>query len=702
MYWYVIVPFILSSLVSTGSVRITGQNQPTLSVKPAISLSSGDSNWLDGLLEGWTDGSSMENSAQVSPVMIRVETPDQSTRGAVDVVCIVDVSGSMSSLAEYDDDAGGKKNDGLSILDLVKHAVNTVAHTLGNDDRLSIVSFDSSAQVELPLTPMTANGLNSVNTTLKAMYTRGSTNMKDGIRVGMNLLAAPSGVAPRKKIAMLLTDGMPDSSSGHVEQVRSFMDKHPGFRFQLNTFGFGYSLKSDLLLDLAIEGGGTFSFIPDGLIVGTTFVNSIANTLATQMQSAKLHLMPVGGAKFVGPVRGNYEVSKESWGHVVALGPVQAGQPRDIVVPMEIPVGFAPYLEVVLEYSDPDGSSHKMTHLGSDRSQSAQAVVAALRSRTIEVGIAATKQSSIDGVATAGQTVSKLAKAINEVLDKDDSSELLQAIKYDVEGRMSKALRGKPRFDRWGKHYLRALMRAHQLQLCTNFMDPGLQTYGGSLFREEKSKGDKAFLALPDPVPSGSSSSSSSSSVSMSNYYQGGGGGCFGDSSTVILEMANRSTKQVRVNEVRKGDRIRVSGGGTAVVECVVQIARAMNKPLVQLPNGPSITGGHPVRMAGEWRLPRNIAPSALIKHNGSVYNFILDQNHVAVVDDVECVTWGHGLTDPVVAHAFFGTGSILKELKSSTGWKRGHVVVEGFFRDPATGEAAGLKTTDQTHLIDI
>merc|ERR1719409_1659363 len=77
----------------------------------------------------------------------------------------------------------------------------------------------------------------------------------------------------------------------------------------------------------------------------------------------------------------------------------------------------------------------------------------------------------------------------------------LQALSADVSGRMSKALQGQQRFNRWGKHYLRALCRSHQLQLCTNFMDTGLQGYGGDLFKLLRSQGDTVFLELPAPTP---------------------------------------------------------------------------------------------------------------------------------------------------------------------------------------------------------
>lgn len=695
--------FLFSIFAAAASLRTVSQNQPTISVSPAVSVGSDD-----GWLGGWNTWG--ESETIVSPVMVRVDTPDHLTREPVDLVCIVDISGSMADLAISDADSG-KKQDDLSILDLTKHAVKVVANLLNSDDRLSIVAFDDRAEVVLPLTTMNPSGLNLVNTSLVKMMPRGSTNIWAGIKAAMDTLSAPNGVAPRKKVAMLLTDGQPNISPprGHITELRSYLDSKPDFRFQLNTFGFGYSLDSQLLLDLCVAGDGTFSFIPDALILGTTFVNSISNSLAIRVQKATLHLTPVGDAAVVGPVRGNFSVSEESWGHVVSLGPLPAGQSRDVVVPMSIPVGSAPYLEVVLEYMDSDGSSHSLKHVGSDREESADAAVAALRCRMVELGFAASQQTTSAGVKSFKANVSQLSDAIGAVLDNDDSSELLLAVKYDVEGRMSKALRGKPRFDRWGKHYLRALMRAHQLQLCTNFMDPGLQMYGGSLFKQLRLEGDKVFLALPAPVPSHATvndayyagTSRRRAPVQMSSYYQGGGGGCFGESSTVVLELANSSTKRVQIKDVQKGDLIQVSGGKTAVVDCLVRIARDLQKPLVQLPNGPSITPGHPVRMKGAWLRPRDVAPEALVPHQGFVYNFVLDQNHVALVDGVECATWGHGFQDATVAHPFFGTSSIVKELQSSAGWQKGYVTVDGFFHDSSTGEAIGLKTVEETHRVD-
>merc|ERR1711967_72593 len=106
-------------------------------------------------------------------------------------------------------------------------------------------------------------------------------------------------------------------------------------------------------------------------------------------------------------------------------------------------------------------------------------------------------------------------------------------LKADVEGRASKALLGADRFNRWGKHYLRAFTRAHKLQNCTNFMDKSLQDYGGTLFKALRAEGDSTFLSLPPPQPSRpvaaqrrpSAPAASAPAPDMSVYYGGSGGG---------------------------------------------------------------------------------------------------------------------------------------------------------------------------------
>jgi len=61
----------------------------------------------------------------------------------------------MKAIAEYESTKTGKMiNDGMSLLDIVKHAVKAVMFTLGPEDRISLVTFAGKARVDFPLTKM--------------------------------------------------------------------------------------------------------------------------------------------------------------------------------------------------------------------------------------------------------------------------------------------------------------------------------------------------------------------------------------------------------------------------------------------------------------------------------------------------------------------------------------------------------------------
>jgi adenylate kinase len=76
----------------------------------------------------------------VANVAITIQIPEHKVREPVDICCIVDVSGSMSNRASYENEAGVQVDDGLSMLDIVVHSVKSVVHLLKENDRLVRIS----------------------------------------------------------------------------------------------------------------------------------------------------------------------------------------------------------------------------------------------------------------------------------------------------------------------------------------------------------------------------------------------------------------------------------------------------------------------------------------------------------------------------------------------------------------------------------
>lgn len=490
-------------------------------------------------------------------VMIRVKVPETAggdsttlertasgsiVRSAVDVCCVIDISGSMGSIAKYDGPDGTLIDDGFEYLDIVKYAVKAVIKMLKPHDRFSLVVFDDRAEVPFELGNMTPEGKEAAIAVLESQAPRGMTDTWLGLRTGMESLRnAKADEGWRQKFVLLLTDGLPNNHppKGYIPELKSYKESHPDFSFQLNTFGFGYQLDSKLLLDLATEGNGTFAFLPDALLVGTALLNSVCNSLSTQTQNATLHLMPQGGAQLTGPVLGVDQsmVVDASWGRVVSLGPLQFGQSREIVAPMKIPVGDAPYLQAVVVFPGPDGKEARSEFMATCRTGSVDAKVAVCRGKVVDAGYLATL-TGVGGDVVKGSEVLATAIASIETMfpDESETPENLKALKTDIDGRMTKSLNGSDRFNRWGKHYLYAITRAHQLQFCTNYLDPGLQVYGGMFFKSLRDEGEVVFQQLgaptrrvtrtaPAPQSGYSGSAPRPSTPPTPSYYTGGGGG---------------------------------------------------------------------------------------------------------------------------------------------------------------------------------
>ncbi len=228
-------------------------------------------------------------------------------------------------------------------------------------------------------------------------------------------------------------------------------------------------------------------------------------------------------------------------------------------------------------------------------------------------------------------------------------------------------------------------MRAHEQELCTNFLDFGLQHYGGSLFKQLVDQGGKIFVSLPmkktadysnyspmAPAAGGNAPAAGANAPQAAVYYGGGGGGCFGGDCVVERDDGYF----VRVADVRKGDRLRVASGTFSEVECCVSISGAF--ALVQFAaSGLCITPKHPIMVAcASWARPIDMVDGHNVflepPRECKVFNFVLTEDHRLVVNGTAAVTWGHNI--PEAFHGFYGTHRIVDALKKMDGFKNGFV----------------------------
>jgi len=134
------------------------------------------------------------NSSGDANIAVIIDVANSLMRTPVDLCCIIDTSGSMGEHATSQDPNDETKNItyAINVLDLVKHAVKTIIHTLTQRDRLSIVEFNSNATTAFSLTEMDESGKMEAIKALEKLEPRFSTNIWDGLYAGLESLRKKS------------------------------------------------------------------------------------------------------------------------------------------------------------------------------------------------------------------------------------------------------------------------------------------------------------------------------------------------------------------------------------------------------------------------------------------------------------------------------------------------------------------------------
>lgn len=489
--------------------------------------------------------------------------------------------------------------------------------------------------------------------------------------------------------------------------LKRFKETRGGLPGSISTFGFGYQLDSRLLINIAIEGGGLYGYIPDAGSVGTTFVNAAANLLSSIAKDVEVTIQPQNGAVFADPKPlGGPPCTLAAGAMKVRVGSIQHGQSRDVVVRMRsMPLAGAPYATVRTTCNAGGAAPCTLSAEGVARDGGLELDVQVARLSVVDMIHAALHvyvHAATKDISASQRIVAEFAEHLRRSPVISDPR--VAALLEDVEGQITLSFSKEEWYKRWACHYLPALMNSHQMQICSNFKDPGLQLYGGRLFSQLRDAVDDIFIKLPAPTPHVAPAARPGYSPSSPSYsptaaaaapapvdmtaYMDCSAGCFSGKCTVLL--ADGSSKLVQ--DVVKGD-VLMAGTVPGTVACVVRTVCPKNSAdLVKL-GDLLITPWHPVSVTpGVWKFPAEIGHVRSVPCQ-SVFTFVLSAGHVAIVGGVQCVTLAHGAVGDVREHAYFGTQRVIDDLGSLPGWDAGLVDVgqATFVRDVETHHVSGI-----------
>ena len=256
---------------------------------------------------------------------------------------------------------------------------------------------------------------------------------------------------------------------------------------------------------------------------------------------------------------------------------------------------------------------------------------------------------------------------------------MVDPITEDVKDQVSIAVSKLEYYNKWGKNYIYSLSSANKQQRCNNFKDKSIAKFGGELFNEQRDIADEIFSNMSAPIPSrhvvnADGKKAVDPLTFRMSSYNNATSGCFHENSFVYLK--DGSTK--KCSEVVKGDEIftgySINDDSKLYAKIVCVIKNDCKDNICQMccfDSGLMITPWHPIYY-NTWEFPSKIIKEEDVECS-IMYNFILDNYHTVIVNDIMCVTLGHNISNNAVTyHPYYGTNLVIDDLKQMLGYDSG------------------------------
>merc|ERR1719487_614182 len=238
----------------------------------------------------------------------------------LDLVCVLDNSGSMT---------GGK-------LQSLKKAMDFVIQSLGPNDRLSVVNFNTNPTVLHGLLKMNAANQNTASARIHALNATGGTDILQGMQQGWSILQRRR-TENLASCMFLLTDGQ---DRDHTEQKLNLAREMKAAGTSLFVFGFGTDHDSQHMDAIATAAEGVFTYIESDSMVTDAFGGTIGAQQGVSLCGIQLSMTACERNVTITQIlAGRYTAVVGPDGRVGNVGFVNMfmGESRDIMLQLKLP-----------------------------------------------------------------------------------------------------------------------------------------------------------------------------------------------------------------------------------------------------------------------------------------------------------------------------------------------------------------------------
>lgn len=244
---------------------------------------------------------------------------DSNSAPPMDIVCILDVSGSMSS--------DNKLNN-------LKCAVNFMRDELKDHDRMSVITFEGYATRIHGLLKMTPTNKGRTEAHINGMRPGGGTRILTGLQEALQVLQSRQSRNPISSV-FLLTDGQDPSDLREKKMIAKSIKEMGASLF---VYGFGNDHDSQHLKTIADAGEGTFTFVEKSDMVIDAFGGALGAEKSIFAQNLSLTVTAASGARITSVHAGNYRkvITPSGNAATVYFPNLMQGEQRDVLVALDL------------------------------------------------------------------------------------------------------------------------------------------------------------------------------------------------------------------------------------------------------------------------------------------------------------------------------------------------------------------------------
>ncbi|KAM3503749.1 hypothetical protein MY11210_008598 [Beauveria gryllotalpidicola] len=239
----------------------------------------------------------------------------------IDVVVVVPISSSMQGVK----------------INLVRDALRFMVNTLGERDRMGLVTFGSGGG-GVPIVGMTTKAWPSWGSILGSIKPVGQKSHRadvvEGANVAMDLLMQRKHSNPLATI-MLISD----ASTSDADSVDFVISRAEAAKITIHTFGLGMTHKPDTMIELSTRTKASYTYVKDWMMLRECLAGCLGSMQALSHQNVKLKLkLPEGSPAKFHKINGALQTTKRATGRdaEAALGDLRFGDKRDILVQLII------------------------------------------------------------------------------------------------------------------------------------------------------------------------------------------------------------------------------------------------------------------------------------------------------------------------------------------------------------------------------